>query len=581
MRNILYINHKENQCGVYQYGRSIGNALAGSEKYNFIYCELRNLKELQDQIKMHHPACVIFNYHPATVPWIDKKTKYHVKAPFVGTIHEVTQQLADKADDHLFDYHIAPDPTLLLRNPIVYKTGRLINKYAGGEKKLTEINTDDIIGSFGFGTAGKGFEKIIEQTQNEYDEATIRLNIPFAEFGDKDGANARKIAEDCRKLVTKKGINLVITHDFWDNAGLGTFLNSNSINVFFYEEGTNRGLSSTIDFALGVDRPIAVTKSSLFRHIRHTRPSICIEDSGLKEIIKNGTKPLLKFKREWTPENTLWEYERIVDSILSRSRIKRVSPFIEKLEQKFGKKKSKQAFTWIRNDEAYYNEEATFVKPITFSGASAPKTFNRILDDFARNLYAHVVEQMVNEMPNTMAKKIPEANVQQAFVLDTVYTFIKGVEYPKILCVGSYESTDAMFLKKAGYEIDEIDPVLNYSLEEFFTKPSTQKNSYDIIFSTSVIEHVENDSLFVKQIGELLKPDGIGIITCDFKEGFKNGDSKPAVDYRFYTQLDFIRFMKNLPGCVLVDEPHWDCPKPDFNYGGYNYTFATFCFRKQ
>ena len=581
MKNILYINHKENQCGVYQYGKSIGNALSGSGKYNFIYCELGDLKELKDQIKKHEPVCVIFNYHPATVPWIDKNTKYHVKAPFVGTIHEVTQQLADKADDNLFDYHIAPDPTLLLRNPIVFKTGRLINKYLGGENETAKSNTDTIVGSFGFGTAGKGFEKIIEQTQKEYDEATIRLNIPFAEFGDKDGSNARKIADDCRMLVTKKGINLVITHDFWDNAELGKFLNSNTVNVFFYEEGTNRGLSSTIDFALGVDRPIAVTKSSLFRHIRHTRPSICIEDSGLKEIIKNGTTPLQKFKRDWTPENTLWEYERIVNAILGISKIKRTHPFIGKVKQKLGKKKSKQPFTWIRNDEVYYNDEATFVKHVNFSTAGTRKTFNRILDNAARDLYAPVVEQMIKEMPNTMAKKIPEANVQQAFVLDTIYTFIEPIQTPKILCVGSYESTDAMFLKKAGYDIDEIDPVLNYSLEEFFTKPSTQKNSYDIVFSTSVIEHVENDGLFVTQIGELLKPGGVGIITCDFKEGFKKGDAKPDVDYRFYTQDDFDRFMKSLPGCVLVDKPHWDCSNPDFNYGGYNYTFATFCFRKQ
>ncbi len=37
-----------------------------------------------------------------------------------------------------------------------------------------------------------------------------------------------------------------------------------------------------------------------------------------------------------------------------------------------------------------------------------------------------------------------------------------------------------------------------------------------------------------------------------------------------------------MPGCELVDTPKWDCPNPDFNYlGKYQYTFATFVFRKK
>ena len=46
---------------------------------------------------------------------------------------------------------------------------------------------------------GKGFEKIITLVQNEFKEAKIKLNIPFARFGDNDGSQARKIAEQCRK----------------------------------------------------------------------------------------------------------------------------------------------------------------------------------------------------------------------------------------------------------------------------------------------------------------------------------------------------------------------------------------------
>ena len=75
-------------------------------------------------------------------------------------------------------------------------------------------------------------------------------------------------------------------------------------------------------------------------------------------------------------------------------------------------------------------------------------------------------------------------------------------------------------------EIEDIDPMINYFLQEFYTKPSTDKNSYDIIFSTSVIEHDPDDESFIKCVEGLLAPDGIAVITCDYKDGWKPGDPK-------------------------------------------------------
>ena len=165
----------------------------------------------------------------------------------IGIIHEITQEFADNATSYrkafiiggseklagiLFDYYIAADPTLLLRNPFVYKTGRLIPSY-NNTAMLPSIPT---IGSFGFGTPKKGFEKIVVKVQEEFEEAIIRLNIPAADFGDADGANARQIAANCKALIHKKGIQLQVTHDFSDKKGVLDFLAQNSINVFLYED---------------------------------------------------------------------------------------------------------------------------------------------------------------------------------------------------------------------------------------------------------------------------------------------------------------------------------------------------------
>jgi len=208
-------------------------------------------------------------------------------------------------------------------------------------------------------------------------------------------------------------------------------------------------------------------------------------------------------------------------------------------------------------------------------------SFNRILDNAARVQYESVINKLFELVPDMMSRKIPEANVQQAFVLNTVQNLATQFKSPKILCVGSYEDTAAAGLKKLGYKLKEIDPAINFDLNRFFHRLFTRKRSYDIIFSTSVIEHVKDDELFIRQIAELLVQGGIAILTCDYNDHYKPGDPIPSEDFRLYTQKDFKeRLLPLLKDCSLVDEPQWDCPNPDFTYAGCRYTFATFVFRK-
>jgi SAM-dependent methyltransferase len=578
-QKILIVSHKEQQCGVYQYGRNIADALKKSEKYDFIYAECSNAKEFFPIVKNVIPVAIIYNYHPLTLPWLKKKIIRKIKARHIDIIHEITQHFADSADDSFFQYHIAPDPTLLLNNPIVFKTGRLVSKYVN-RYTLPEIPT---IGSFGFGVAGKGFEKLISTVQDEFDKAIIKLHIPFAAFGDSDGGKAHAIAQRCKELIVKPGIKLLLSHEFLSQEQLLDFLAQNSINAFFYEENKGRGLSSVIDHALAVQRPIAITKSNMFRHISSAYPPICIEESNLKEIMNNGCEPLLQHNREWSESNLIWDYERIIGKVLS---IKQ-PPYSERVKQRLKKairryKPITVKDDWVPTVKAM-NDRQTIVKDNRLSMISIPDviSFNRILDNSARGQYKQVINYLLELLPEMMARKIPEANIQQAFVLDTVHKFASRYVPPKILCIGSYDDTAAAALKKHGYRMDEVDPVLNYDLNTFCDKPSTIKNTYDVIFSTSVLEHVRNDELFVTQIAELLSPGGVVILTVDFNDQFKPGDCIPQEDFRLYTQKDLKdRLLPLLKDCTLVDTPQWDCPIPDFTYSGCRYTFATLVFKK-
>jgi SAM-dependent methyltransferase len=604
---ILFVTHKPKQCGVYEFGKKIFEVVSSSTQFKFIKAECNSLDELQRAAATHQPEFIIYNYHPTVLPWLCTKISkglYRnniagIRAIQVGVIHEVTQAVADKATGYrnkfilgpsqrklncLFDYYIAADPTLLLKNPLVYKTGRLVPPF----QKPAVSPIVPTFGSFGFATPKKGFEKVVEKVQEEFDHAIIRLNMPAADFGDADGANAKRIAENCRTLITKPGISLEVSHDFLNEEQLLTFLAGNSMNVFLYEDTQGRGISSAIDNALAVKKPIAVSGSPMFRHVHTAQPSVCIADNSLKTILGNGFAPLEMISRDWNAENLLWEYERILSSIQKKQvhAGKERMGVIRTLQSVWRRIFSlpDKSFTWLRNTTEATGDDLRNIAGLSYIPVALPPGthLNRILDDKARVLYHPATQKLFELAPVTMAKKIDRANVQQGFVFDTVYRFSKEFATPKLLCVGSYEDTASIGLQKMGFKVEDIDPMINYYLQEYFTRPSTVKNSYDIIFSTSVIEHDPDDESFIRCIEGLLAPGGYAVITCDYKDGWKPGEPKPDVDVRFYTRQDLgKRLMSYMPLCRLVDTPDWDCPHPDFNYlGKYQYTFATFVIQK-
>ncbi len=610
-KKILFVSHIKAKCGVYEFGKSITDVLQLSKNYQFIRVECSSLDELHAAIAINAPAAIIYNYYPSVLPWVAtkigprlwKNNIASITIPQIGIIHEISQHVADTATNYkhkfllgsvsnlatsLFDFYITPDPTLVLRNPFVFKTGRLIPSY----QNTFPLPSKPVIGSFGFATPKKGFEKIVQLVQQEFDEAVIRFNIPAADFGeDKDGAKARDLAEKCKALIVKPGVQLIITHDFLDAKTMLDFLAKNTVNLFLYEhdETSGKGLSSAVDNAMAVQRAVAVSDAVMFRHIFDIDPSICVTKNNLKTIIHNGFAPLQKHYNEWNAENLLWDYERIMNAVFvkQKTKAKQRMGIVRTLQSNVKRllNRPDKSFTWLRDSETVTEDDMHVDRSLRYRPIQLPAnvSLNRILDNKARKLYAPAIDRITELVPKTMAKKIAEANVQQAFVFDTVYRFLSQYHKPKVLCVGSYEDTAAMSLIKMGFSVEAIDPTHNYYLQEYFTKPSTIKNSYDIIFSTSVIEHDPDDGLFITCIADLLAPGGVAVITCDYKDGWNPNEPKPECDVRFYTQHDLRdRLLPLMSNCSLVDEPQWDCPNPDFNYlGRYQYTFATFVVKKR
>lgn len=574
------ISHAKKRCGIHEYGVNIFQALKDSEKYSFHYFECASVDDFASAVATSNPSVIIYNYAPITLPWLNRNTLKKFDVPHVAIIHEGAQEYAKTIDTSIFHYYIFPDPTLLLLNSRIFKTGRLVPQYTN----TYPVPHVPVIGSFGFGLEGKGFDRLISMVQNEFDEAIIRLHIPFNDVVDPEGIQAKETGQICQSLINKPGIKLQLSHEFLTNEQVLDFLAKNTLNAFFYRDYRGRGVSSVIDYCLAVQRPVAITKTDMFRHITSASPSICIEETSLRQIISNGFSPLSLYYREWSKTNFVWDYERILDQVLSRPLPARISPFqlaVKKFKRNFatysigGDKlmlaKPSESKTAPSRKES--NEAIQYVAGVS--------VFNRILDNAAREQYAPAIEGLMHLVPELMSRKIPEANIQQAFVFDTVRKFSKKYKNPSILCVGSYEDTAYTGLKALGFIMDEIDPVLNYDLNTFMNKPTTRSGSYDIVYSTSVLEHVQNDELFLSQVGELLSPGGVAILTCDYNDRYQPGDRIPSEDFRFYTQNDFKqRLLPLIKGCSLVDLPQWDCQNPDFSYGGCTYTFATLVFQK-
>lgn len=202
---------------------------------------------------------------------------------------------------------------------------------------------------------------------------------------------------------------------------------------------------------------------------------------------------------------------------------------------------------------------------------------NILLNDTERELYKDSILELYTLCPDTIKRKISRANVQQAWMLNTLKKHV--FEDANILCVGSFEDTACEALQKLGFKVNAIDPAINTSLHDFFVNCNEK---FDIIFSTSVIEHVQDDELFIDEICKLLKNGGYGFLTCDFNNTYKDGHRKPSEDARLYTKYDLLERLNGIlikNDCNLFGDINYDAT-PDFIYSGHLYSFATYSFKK-
>jgi hypothetical protein len=302
--NVIFLNHKEKACGVYQYGYRSGNILKKSEKYNFVYIEVSSKEEFVNAINTYNPIGIIYNYTSLTMPWFSED----ILVRYSQIIHYGL-------------YHEGPIPGHNLFNYILFvdSTHNDTEKSFSIPRPLFETNFSyskpeiPVFTSFGFGFEHKGFERIVQLINSQFDKALIRFQISTSFYGDRDGARAMGVINRCKQEIKKPNIHLSITNNFMTDENILELLASSTLNIFLYEmDYFDCGISSVLDYALSVDVPIAIRKSTMFRHMKDAASSICIENKPLQEIINAGIEPLQVFKDRWSHKSFIQKYESFI-----------------------------------------------------------------------------------------------------------------------------------------------------------------------------------------------------------------------------------------------------------------------------
>lgn len=302
---ILILNGFIENCGVCQYGKRVGSILKKSKRYNIIYSEPKNIQEYFEIIEKTQPKVVIYNYLPATVPFLNNNFFIKVKQK------NIKQGLIIHNGNTwgVFDFFLHQNPEF-----VCYENNK--NLLRPLIEKIFDNNLPEYplrIGSFGFFGLHKKINKMCRYINEQMDVPT-EINLHITRSFLSHDEEFEKIKNDCFSEITRDNIKLNITKNFLTDDELLLFLNNNHLNMFLYDDyNFYNGISSSIDYALSCKRPIAICKSNMFLHLKSIEDKITIENNSLNDIINNGIHILKPFYEKWSNVNFIQKFENDVE----------------------------------------------------------------------------------------------------------------------------------------------------------------------------------------------------------------------------------------------------------------------------
>lgn len=308
---IIFINHKKSQCGVYEIGKRIYELLDKSLlDVGYFETSINGLNEFTEIIEIHKPKYVIYNYFSVTLQYVNRNLFDKFKnIKHIGIIHDPLSPKDITFYDTTFDAWIIHDDTNPIQSKKKFTTIRPIRRFERNSNNKNEIYK---IGSHGFNCSPwKMFDSIIDIIQYEFDEVIINFNITNATFGN----NSNKVFDEWRKKIEKKNVILNITHTYMeDEIQLIHYLSQNDLNIYFYNPPHQYvGVGGSADLAISSQSGLVVNSTYMYRHLHH-HLGFYEQKNNLEYFIKNKTK-VVDLYNLWTPKEMTLDYKKMLENI--------------------------------------------------------------------------------------------------------------------------------------------------------------------------------------------------------------------------------------------------------------------------
>lgn len=571
-------------CGFFQLGLHLENILCeqndGPIRYSHSFVE--SVKDIFSQLTTNSYDALVINGNDTTLPFARRKNLKSISIPIIKFGGDTTQRLGNDFSRKHYDYWLVEDDNYVIYNPYVFKVFRASYPYVEKEVKQDEVKYD--IASFGLALPGKGFNKVLEYA-HKLGKKTVLLHMPKSDYLDMDGVIQKDLSNELRKLADELAIDLTITNQLLEKNQLVAHLSTARELFFLYEKDRGQGaqLSGVLEYAFATRKPVYLSGSAMFRHALFYSPiTLRIEyrlGDKFKELAEGGNN-YQSILESWTKENFRWQFDNSINKIvmhyqdggkykalqmLKKEGVTAVRKILEKLK------------LYHSPLQRYYYDSNVHDHALGWNLDARSITFNRLLNKMSVGEFTREIEFFREVCPDLIAKKNKDALSQYALFLKYLVSKKIQLSELKILCIGSYEDLLTLTLKRLGVFVEEVDPNINFTLEEFISKPTEKDKKYDIIFSISVLEHVEDDIEFLRTCEEKLSIGGVQFHTFDFLE---SPEFIPSTHFRMYSRKSISLIDTALSRSRMYGAQDYSNARYDFFYNQLHYCFASIFFER-
>ena len=300
----LFVNTERELCSIYESGFAAFKILSKSSNFTLEYCEVSAEKNSIDSGFDFY----IFNYHWVQMKWLDTELlKKKLNRVYTIVLEVEPRNPFFRLSPTHFDGYLVLDPTCgSVQENVVSFPRPLIDL-----KPIRDTSmhiASPIIGSFGLGYADKGFDELILAVEKEFDQATIRINLPFLD----SMPESEKVAIESKILSysLKPNVKIEITSIIMGREELVEWCSRNDLNAFFYTRRIGNGLSATTDQAIAAGVPLAISTNPTFRHImEYVKPYPFM---NLREAILHGQVAFKNIRKDWDAYVFIEKFESIL-----------------------------------------------------------------------------------------------------------------------------------------------------------------------------------------------------------------------------------------------------------------------------